>query len=62
MGFLDVLKNFAAKTSIHGLSFIVDPKSSSLKKITWALIFIAAMVYATQQLRLAVICNNFDLL
>ena len=58
MGILGVLKDFAVGTSIHGLWFIVNPKSSSLKRITWSFAFIAALVYATHELNLAVICNN----
>ena len=58
MGILGVLKDFAAGTSIHGLMFIVDPKLSSLKRITWSFAFIAALVYARHELNLAVICNN----
>ena len=58
MGILGVLRDFAAGTSIHGLTFIVDPKLSSLKRITWSFAFIAALVYARHELNLAVICNN----
>ena len=58
MGILGVLKDFAVGTSIHGLWFIVNPKSSSLKRITWSFAFIAALVYARHELNLAVICNN----
>ena len=58
MGILGVLKDFAAGTSIHGLMFIVDPKLSSLKRTTWSFVFIAALMYATHELNLSVICNN----
>ena len=57
MGILDVLKNFAAGTSIHGLRFIVHPQSSKLKRITWSFVFIAAVAYAIHELNVAVICN-----
>ena len=62
MGILEILQDFASGTSIHVLGFIVNPKTSKLKKITWAVIFIAAMMYATQELTLSVICNIFDLI
>ena len=58
MGILGVLKDFAAGTSIHGLMFIVDPKLSSLKRTTWSFVFIAALMYATHELNLSVICND----
>ena len=58
MGIIGALKDFAAGTSIHGLTFIVDPKLSSLKRITWSFAFIAALVYARHELNLALICNN----
>jgi hypothetical protein len=62
MGILEILQDFASGTSIHVLGYIVNPKTSKLKKITWAVIFIAAMMYATQELTLSVICNIFDLI
>ena len=57
MGILQVLIEFARGTSIHGLVFIVQPQLSTLKRITWAVIFIAAMVYATERLKIAIIGN-----
>ena len=57
MGILEVLIEFANGTSIHGLNFIVQPKLSTLKRITWAVIFICAMVYATERLKIAIIGN-----
>ena len=61
MGLLGVLKDFAAGTSIHGLMFIVDPKLSSLKRNTWSFVFIAALMYATHELNLSVICKKYIL-
>ena len=62
MGILEILQDFASGTSIHVLGYIVNPRTSKLKKIAWAVIFIAAIVYATQELTLAVTCNIFDLI
>ena len=58
MAVLDVLKEFALKTSIHGLTFIAQPKLSTLTRVSWIYIFIAAMVYAGHELKLAVICKS----
>ena len=55
MGILQVLKDFASGTSIHGLTFIVQPQLSILKRISRAFIFTAAMVYATERLKIAII-------
>ena len=57
MGLLQVLKDFAATTSIHGLTFLVQPQLSPVKKISWALIFIGALIYAGRQLNISVICK-----
>ena len=57
MGLLQVLKDFAAGTSIHGLTFLVQPQLSVLKRITWALIFFGALIYAGYQLDKSVICK-----
>ena len=57
MGLLQVFKEFAAGTSIHGLTFLVQPHLSVLRRISWALIFIGALVYAGYQLNKSVICK-----
>ena len=57
MGLLQVLKDFAAGTSIQGLKYLVDPQLSLAKKVSWALIFIAALIYAGRQLNISVICK-----
>ena len=54
---LQVLKDFAANTSIHGLSFVVDSRLSIFKRVTWALIFTAAIMWASIQLHFAVTCK-----
>ena len=51
---LQVLKDFAAATSIHGLAFIVDIRLSVAKRVAWSLIFTAAIMWASIQLQFAV--------
>ena len=48
---LKVLQDFADKTSIHGLVYLVRPDSSSRKKIIWAISIVVAMMYATLEMR-----------
>ena len=57
MELLQVFKDFAASTSIHGLMFLVQPKLSKIKKISWALIFLVAFIYAGRQLNISFICK-----
>ena len=45
-----ILKEFCQSTSIHGLSSIVEAKSSLIKRIAWAVIFIISISYAGNQL------------
>jgi hypothetical protein len=54
---LQVLKNFAGKTSIHGLGFVVDYRLSVFTRVTWALIFTAAIIWASIQLQFSVTCK-----
>ena len=58
MGILQVLIEFARGTSIHGLTFIVQRQLPIWKRVTWTLVFIAAMVYATERLHVAIIGKN----
>jgi hypothetical protein len=51
---LQVLKEFAGATSIHGLAFIVDKRLSIFKRMAWSLIFTAAIMWASIQLQFAV--------
>ena len=51
---LQVLKDFAGATSIHGLVFIVDTRLSVSKRVAWSLIFTAAIMWASIQLQFAV--------
>ena len=46
-----VLKEFCQNTSIHGLSSIVEAKSSLIKRIAWAVIFVISISYAGIQLK-----------
>ena len=57
MGLLQVLKDFAAGTSIHGLTFLVQPQLSVVRRLSWALIFLGALIYAGRQLNISVICK-----
>ena len=54
---MGILRDFARGTSIHGLGFIVEPKLPKITRFIWTLLFIGAMIYATLELRLAVICK-----
>ena len=54
---LQVLKNFAGKTSIHGLGFVVDYRLSVFMRVTWALIFTGAIIWASIQLQFSVTCK-----
>ena len=46
-----VLKEFCQNTSIHGLSSIVEAKSSLIKRIAWFVIFVISISYAGIQLK-----------
>ena len=50
-----VLIEFANKTTIHGLVYLVSPESSSRKKIIWAISIVVAVMYATLEMRNSVI-------
>ena len=64
MGILLVLTHFASGTSIHGLTFIVQKRLPIWERVTWTLVFIAAMIYATERLHVAIVGKNgkFDFL
>ena len=48
---LEPIKEFCETTSVHGLSFIVNNKSSLIKRIAWAVIFVISISYAGIQLK-----------
>ena len=52
---LKVLREFAARTTIHGFAFLVSPKLSSRTKIIWAIAIVVAMSYASYEMRNSVI-------
>ena len=58
MGFLDILKEFAGETTIHGLAYMAQPKQSVFRKLTWALLFVIFLIYSTVQLKTAVDCKS----
>ena len=64
MGILQVLTNFASGTSIHGLTFIVQKRLPIWERVTWTLVFIGAMIYASERLHVAIVGKNgkFDFL
>ena len=45
------LREFAGSTSLHGFSHLVCPKSSPRTKTIWALSLIAAIIYASYEMR-----------
>ena len=51
------LKHFASTSSIHGLAYIVRPNGTTRSKICWALVFVAAVLYASLELRKQVFCK-----
>ena len=51
---LQVLRDFAGASSIHGLAFIVDTRLSVFTRVAWSLIFTAAIMWASIQLQFAV--------
>ena len=57
MGLLKVFKDFAATTSIHALTFLVNPQLSVVKRISWAFFIIGAVIYAGHQLNISVACK-----
>ena len=57
MGFLDILKEFAGETTIHGLVYMAQSKQSIFRRLTWALLFVIFLIYSTFQLKTAVDCK-----
>ena len=52
---LKVLREFAGGTSIHGFTFLVNPKLSSRTKIIWAIAIVVALSYASWEMKNSVI-------
>ena len=52
---LQVLRDFAGGTSIHGFTFLVRPTSSRLTKVIWAIAIVIALMYASAEMRNSVI-------
>ena len=57
MGVLQVLRDFAGGTSIHGFTFLMDQRSSPRTKLIWAFSLIVALTYASWEMRNSVIGN-----
>ena len=41
------LKEFCQNTTVHGLAFVVDEKSSRFKRLAWLAIFLVCFSYAS---------------
>ena len=52
---LQLLREFAGGTSIHGFEFLVSPKLSQRTKNIWGLLLVVAMIYASMEMRNSVI-------
>ena len=52
---LKAFREFAGGTSIHGFTFLVQPKSSSWTKTIWAISLAVALMYATLEMRNSVV-------
>ena len=60
-GFLKVFTDFAGSTAIHGLGFLVKKSYSVKERLFWALVFLILTLYASLQLRVAIVCKYFIL-
>ena len=47
----DTLRDFCKNTSVHGLAFVVESKSSVLKRLAWMTIFLMCLTYAIMQIK-----------
>ena len=45
------LRDFCENTSVHGLAFVVESKSSVLKRLAWMTIFLMCLSYAIMQIK-----------
>ena len=45
------LREFCENTSVHGLAFVVESKSSILKRLAWMTIFMMCLSYAIMQIK-----------
>ena len=58
-GLLKTLTNFASNTAIHGLGFLVKKSYSVKERLFWGAVFLSLTLYASLQLRVAVVCKYF---
>ena len=58
---LQVLRDFAGGTSIHGFTFLARPTSSPLTKVIWAIAIVIALMYASAEMRNSVISKYLPL-
>ena len=59
MVLLETLKDFARTSSIHGVQFTVQSKLTLMTRLAWAIIVALFLVFASMQLRVAIICKHF---
>ena len=59
MGLISLLREFAKTTSLHGIGFCVQEKLSFTTRVSWAILFTIAVIWASLELRLAIICKFF---
>ena len=45
------LRDFCENTSVHVLAFVVESKSSILKRLAWMTIFLMCLSYAIMQIK-----------
>ena len=47
----ETLREFCRTTSVHGLAFVVESKSSLLKRLAWMTIFLICLSYSARQIK-----------
>ena len=48
---VETLRDFCQSTSVHGLAYVVESKSSLLKRLTWMAIFLTCLSFAIVQIQ-----------
>ena len=47
----ETLRDFCKNTSVHGLAYVVESKSSIFKRLAWMTIFLMCLSYAIMQIK-----------
>ena len=55
--FAAIFKDFAARTKIHSLPYLVDTQQSKSERLIWAFLFTAAMLFALERIDKFIICK-----